>query len=208
MSTDPSVIQVLYDNTLQSAKAQHATTKALLALSTFKLQSSLEPGSFALVSPVVGTSGVSSETKDYIRRLVECANMAAAALLCGSILAGHTSEADEYGDVAIVLGQGPFGPGHELDVLDALGLRTLTQDGRSPEAVELISPALSIPSTVDINASSSDDRPELHDLGELLKRLREMYVFCVERDHLAIYFLLGRYGDLGWLGLTGVGVHT
>jgi hypothetical protein len=46
-----------------------------------------------------------------VNELTAEANKAAASLFCGSILAGQSSEADEYGDVGVWLGDLEIGPG-------------------------------------------------------------------------------------------------
>lgn len=58
----------------------------------------------------------------YLRDLTISANKAAESLACGSILAGQSSEADEFGDIAIWLGAGKYGEGNEVEVLEALDL--------------------------------------------------------------------------------------
>lgn len=81
---------------------------------------------FAVLSSTIDAHRVAPSTRNYLRQLTRSANAAAASLACGSILAGHTSETDEYGDVAIWLGSdGEHGTGHELDVLSLLGLENV-----------------------------------------------------------------------------------
>jgi hypothetical protein len=53
----------------------------------------------------------SSEVEEYVNELTTEANEAAASLFCGSILAGQSSEADEYGDVGVWLGDLEIGLG-------------------------------------------------------------------------------------------------
>jgi hypothetical protein len=52
----------------------------------------------------------SSEVEGYLNELTVEANEAAASLFCGSILAGQSSETDEYGDVGVWLGDLEIGP--------------------------------------------------------------------------------------------------
>ncbi|KAL1942716.1 hypothetical protein VTO73DRAFT_4956 [Trametes versicolor] len=80
---------------------------------------------FAVLSSTIDANGVAPSTRNYLRQLTRSANAAAASLACGSILAGHTSETDEYGDVAVWLGSDKYSPGHELDVLSLLGFETV-----------------------------------------------------------------------------------
>lgn len=66
------------------------------------------------------------EVEEYVNELTAEANKAAASLFCGSILAGQSSETDEYGDVGVWLGDLGIGPGaSELDseaIVEALSL--------------------------------------------------------------------------------------
>jgi len=52
----------------------------------------------------------SGEVEEYVNELTVEANEAAASLFCGSILAGQSSETDEYGDVGVWLGDLEIGP--------------------------------------------------------------------------------------------------
>jgi len=52
----------------------------------------------------------SGEIEEYVNELTSEANKAAESLSCGSILAGQSSEADEYGDVGVWLGDLGIGP--------------------------------------------------------------------------------------------------
>lgn len=67
-----------------------------------------------------------SSLRSYLETLTATANEVANANACGSVLAGHGSESDEYGDVAVWLGPGEdhggFGKGKEDRVIVALGL--------------------------------------------------------------------------------------
>ena len=53
----------------------------------------------------------SGEVEEYVNELTAEANEAAASLFCGSILAGQSSETDEYGDVGVWLGDLGIGLG-------------------------------------------------------------------------------------------------
>ena len=68
----------------------------------------------------------SSEIEEYLDELTTEANEAAASLFCGSILAGQSSETDEFGDVGVWLGDLGIGPGEsEPDsgaIVEALSL--------------------------------------------------------------------------------------
>ena len=59
----------------------------------------------------------------YFDALAAAAQQAADSLLCSSILAGHSSESDEFADIGIFLGEGAdYSKGNEKQVLKSLGL--------------------------------------------------------------------------------------
>jgi hypothetical protein len=60
----------------------------------------------------------------FLNSLARAATVVANANACGSLLAGQSSEADEFGDVGIWLESGGPGilKGNEADVLKAIGL--------------------------------------------------------------------------------------
>ena len=68
----------------------------------------------------------SGEVEKYVNELTVAANEAAASLFCGSILAGQSSETDEFGDVGMWLGDLDSGPGsgkpESEAIVDALSL--------------------------------------------------------------------------------------
>lgn len=66
----------------------------------------------------------------YLRDLASAANSTANENACGSVLAGQTSEADEFGDICLWLGTGLYGEGHEADILRALNLSDSTRRAR------------------------------------------------------------------------------
>lgn len=110
-----------------SAAGGEAAMTAMRAtlMAIYGSNKTLKPPSFsdehlALVAADVSPSTASLQaTGDLGRTAAE----AAFATSCGSLLAGQSSESDEFGDVAILLGEGEYGPGHEAEVLEALGLK-------------------------------------------------------------------------------------
>lgn len=86
------------------------------------------PDRLLLIPP--GRVDLPNEVQEYMYELVQHAHKAASALSCSSILAGHTSEGDDFSDVGIWLGEGDFGKGHELDILERIGLHSLTNSVR------------------------------------------------------------------------------
>jgi hypothetical protein len=80
---------------------------------TIWLLRDLQPGGrlgFTETSKAILGRPASGEVKEYVDELAVEANKAAASLYCGSILAGQSSETDEYGDVGVWLGDLEIGP--------------------------------------------------------------------------------------------------
>lgn len=72
----------------------------------------------------------SGEVEEYVNELTDEANKAAASLFCGSILAGQSSETDEYGDVGVWLGDLGIGPAANKSevIVEALSLTSWTRE--------------------------------------------------------------------------------
>lgn len=62
----------------------------------------------------------SGDAEKYVNELTAEANEAAASLFCGSVLAGQSSETDEYGDVGVWLGDLEIGPAAGKSDLEAV----------------------------------------------------------------------------------------
>ncbi len=75
------------------------------------------------------------DAADFLMELTACANAAATSAACGSIIAGHNSETDEFGDIAFWLGPGSYEQGNELAVFRALNLPV----GSHPEVWSCVS---------------------------------------------------------------------
>ena len=89
-------------------------------------------------------SAPAPEVRVYLRDLATAANITANENACGSILAGQGSEADEFGDICVWLGIGPYSEGHEVNILRALNLADPIQRARyrlptTPLFLELMS---------------------------------------------------------------------
>ncbi|KAJ7647493.1 hypothetical protein FB45DRAFT_687757, partial [Roridomyces roridus] len=133
--------------------------------------------------------------------LAQAAQSAADAVMCSSILAGHTNESDEGGDVAVWLGPGNFGRGNERSVLEKFGIpeheiTKISNIDLSPRG---------IPSTV-----SEDSKPEQLDaLASELGKLQDLYCFYARptSGSEVIFSLLGKNAG-GWGGLVGTGVWS
>lgn len=70
------------------------------------------------------------EVRVFLRDLASAANSTANENACGSVLAGQASEADEFGDICVWLGIGPYSEGHEANILRALNLSDSTRRAR------------------------------------------------------------------------------
>ena len=70
------------------------------------------------------------EVRVYLRDLASTANSTANENSCGSVLVGQGSDTDEFGDICFWLGNGPYGEGHEANVLRALNLYHSTPRAR------------------------------------------------------------------------------
>ena len=90
---------------------------------TITLVRSLQPGQWSNLTEagraILGKP-TSGEVKEYLDELTVEANKAAASLFCGSILAGQSSEADEYGDVGVWLGDLETGPASSRSESEAI----------------------------------------------------------------------------------------
>ncbi|KAI0029993.1 hypothetical protein K488DRAFT_88186 [Vararia minispora EC-137] len=141
-------------------------------------------------------------TAAFLQSFASAAAKAATAKACGSLLAGHSSESDEFGDVAVWIGKGEYGAGHEQDVLRALGLELSVG-----QQINILSPQniSSFPSTIQ---PSSDSGAELEALKEHLGELEEKRFFAVNGSGEVVAFVLvGRIGGSDdWVGLLGVGI--
>ncbi|KAI0915651.1 hypothetical protein AcV5_003515 [Taiwanofungus camphoratus] len=136
MDMDRTVIQTLSGETLFQAipsaeqlqfivaSSIGSTLSTLYRLDSAELPSNsdaLERGVIALLPPDAPANNRPQE--EFLSALTLGANDAASSTACGSILAGQTSESDEYGDIAFWLGEGNFNKGNEKAVIKALGLQ-------------------------------------------------------------------------------------
>ncbi|CDO72769.1 hypothetical protein BN946_scf184994.g22 [Trametes cinnabarina] len=203
-------IQVLFDRS-PNANRDSAETAAIHAtiITLFNCDRKLGEGlgtAVAVLPSDLDEKTIPPSVQDYLGQLTTSANAAAVSLSCGSILAGHASEADDFGDIAFWLGEGNYGPGHELDVLTRLNLERLNAQDNQLQEVKL-STATGLPTTVNGPSTPNDD---LSRLRQLLDRLSACRVFCLRGD-LSIYILIGHYeseGHSGWAGLLGLGVES
>ncbi|KAI0256313.1 hypothetical protein BJV78DRAFT_1278827 [Lactifluus subvellereus] len=129
------------------------------------------------------------EVRVYLRDLASAANSTANENSCGSVLAGQGSDADEFGDICVWLGTGPYGEGQELNI--------------TPGQLQ---PSTSLPSTLKLLRLN-----EFTKLSVLLAKLHHKYYFRVGGGSggVVVHFLVGRLaeGNLsGWVALVGIGV--
>ncbi|KAJ6593705.1 hypothetical protein B0H19DRAFT_1091726 [Mycena capillaripes] len=178
-------------------KAVAATAQRLQNTSQAAATTRFVPQRLLLVGQ--GVAAPSDQLAADLESLAAAAQLAATSVLCSSILAGHTSESDDFGDAAIWLGQGAFGKGHEQAVLKTLGL-----EGGRISSVEL-SAKTRIPVTV--NAASST--PELEALSAKLAELQDVHCFSLQPTlgSDVIYSLVGKNAS-GWAGLVGIGIWS
>ncbi|KAI0356308.1 hypothetical protein OH77DRAFT_1520368 [Trametes cingulata] len=207
-------IRVLFDRTSLShhgpadAPTAAATRATITTISATKdVREIVNLGRPLAVLPrTLDAQDIAPPLLQFLRDLTASSNAAAVSLACGSILAGQSSETDEYGDIAVWLGDGEFGPGHELEVLASLGLRhLLIAEGTVKELK--ISPHSGLPATVHIPGGAS---AEVARLRQLLDRLADPRIFRVRAD-VSLYLLLGRYeagAVAGWAGLLGLGIES
>ncbi|KAH9830753.1 uncharacterized protein C8Q71DRAFT_320891 [Rhodofomes roseus] len=149
----------------------------------------------------------------YLSNLTLRAGAAASSLACGSILAGPNSESDDYGDVAFSLGQGDFGAGQELGILDALGLKSRMTPESKVRRVDL-SPSTRLP--VYLLPPHAKRTAELASMTETLAQLRSAHCFRVEEimedNSMVLYIFLGQLstpnGYSPWVGLIGIAVWS
>ncbi|KAF9653010.1 hypothetical protein BDM02DRAFT_3108680, partial [Thelephora ganbajun] len=150
----------------------------------------------------------SGEVEEYVNELTAEANEAAASLFCGSILAGQSSETDEYGDVGVWLGDLEIGPAASKSdseaIVEALSLTHWTEEVR----ILGISAETRLP--VNIPPGSTIKR-----VGELLGQLTDTVGLTVKggsggpaNPGTVIYVTVGRLGGAGWAGLVGVGISS
>ncbi|KAI0305416.1 hypothetical protein B0F90DRAFT_1879055 [Multifurca ochricompacta] len=92
---------------------ENAYQKATLAR-VYRNSSIIKVASFISAPP--------PEVRVYLRDLASAANSTANENSCGSVLAGQGSETDEFGDICVWLGTGPYGEGREINILRALNL--------------------------------------------------------------------------------------
>ncbi|KAJ7188469.1 hypothetical protein C8R46DRAFT_21293 [Mycena filopes] len=177
-------------------QAVAATAQRIQRASSHSAQTTFNSDRLLLVAN--GVAEPNNQIAAELESLSVAAESAATSLLCSSILAGHSSESDEFGDAAIWLGQGAFGKGHEQAVLKSLGL-----EGGRISSVDLSKSH--IPATV--NASTST--PELAALSAKLAELQDLHCFSLQpaSGSEVIYSLVGRNAS-GWGGLVGIGIWS
>jgi hypothetical protein len=82
---------------------------------------SYAPAHFTLLSPDASSKQISSNrVQSFLEELTRASFEVATSLLCSSVLAGRTSESDDYSDVGIWIG--PLAHTEPIDVLRQLGL--------------------------------------------------------------------------------------
>lgn len=197
------------------------------------------PTHFTLAASLGGNRAeLASHTLSFLEELTRASYEVASTLLCSSVLAGRTSESDEYGDVGLWIGD--LKHRTAADVLKRLGLDSWLRQGAkvgpgshlfftSPQRLilfQIVSDPVSpspLPGAVTSTqgyVSSPSETPQIHieALSQLLSNLESPFEFRVEGlsgGHV-IYFLCGKLShtrggfaqDEGYAGLVGVGVSA
>ncbi|KAH8828517.1 hypothetical protein DL96DRAFT_1463829 [Flagelloscypha sp. PMI_526] len=180
-----------------------ATTALQLHLASNKQLNSFIPDHLTVIAPNA-SSQPGASALDFLRDLVLSAEKAATSLACSSILLGQTSESDYLGDLAIFLGSGDFGEGHEEDVIKTLGLQTYTQHNITPISLETSD---KLPLSVSSNPNSSEIQPFV----DKIKCLEGRYCFRLSKHgsegSVVTYFLVGKIND-AWVALCGMGTWS
>lgn len=196
-----------------------------LASPTFKTLSILAPDSnlcFApahlYLVPAHTDAPVPAKAQEVLQNLTISAQQAAAASLCGSVLAGGGSETDEYGDVAFWLGSSLAGPNKEDAVLQALGLARWVKHGakvrwtRCPCLGAAADWGQIVREQQAGLGTSLSPSPALAALQKNLGELQEQFAFRVQGGpaggSTVLFFLAGRLSGGEWAGLLGVGVWS
>ncbi|KAI9511141.1 hypothetical protein F5148DRAFT_1009858 [Russula earlei] len=162
------------------------------------------------------------EVRVYLRDLASAANSTANENACGSVLAGQGSEADEFGDICVWLGIGPYSEGHEANILRALNLADPTRRARyRPSFAPFLAAhpfwqitlgqlqsSTSLPPTFKVLNSN-----EFIKFSVLLSKLHNKFYFHVScgsgADATVAHFLVGRLAEgilSGWVALVGIGI--
>ncbi|THH09874.1 hypothetical protein EW145_g1704 [Phellinidium pouzarii] len=149
-------------------------------------------------------SSASESTSSILKFVAELAASARATAVthaCSSVLAGHASESDEYGDVGLWI-DAQMHPIKPAD--DPL---------KNARAVLIISVELAQDTKLPSVFKGSPEDDDVAYLAEVLAQLEHCFAFSVKLDNkaTALHFLLGQMqGDdgCGWVGLLGVGTWS
>ncbi|KAI5835777.1 hypothetical protein K523DRAFT_325661 [Schizophyllum commune Tattone D] len=160
------------------------------------------PHRLLLIAPPPQTAQSSSlpdqTTQNYLYSLAKDAEEAAVSQSCSSILAGLGSESDDFGDVAVWLGQGEYGRGHEADALKRLGFEQWATHGQ----ISVLPPS-------SVLANFKQPTPQLAKLAEDIAWLTDAHFFRLQVPGMSggvvVFFYLGQLAahgkPAGWGGL-------
>jgi len=152
------------------------------------------------------------EAQDFLFDLTRAAHVTGSSLACSSVLAGLSSESDEYGDVSLWLGDVTLDEDKEEHVIKLLGLDHWLQNGgrivRSKSSTDPLPSGLAqIPRERRSTAETSLDALTSH-----ISRLEQRFEFRLEggQGHggNVIWVLLGKLTlgkEQAWAGLIGAG---
>ncbi|KAF8529418.1 hypothetical protein JB92DRAFT_660461 [Gautieria morchelliformis] len=149
----------------------------------------------------------------FVENLTRAAHVTSTSLSCSSVLAGLSSESDEFGDVGILLPH--LGADKEREIVNLLGLDHWLLDGgkivKSGEISNNMPSGLAqIPQTQRVTA-----RPQLDELTSLLSRLHDPFEFRLQggqgNEGMVIWVFLGKLTldkETVWTGLLGAGIYA
>lgn len=106
----------------------HGVWNTLSLLASRSTSLSYAPTHYTLVASLDGNKAeLASHTLSFLEETTRASFEVASTLLCSSVLAGRTSESDEYGDVGLWIGDLKHRTG--VDVLKRLGLDSWLKQG-------------------------------------------------------------------------------
>lgn len=180
---------------------------------------SYAPAHFALVSPGLSVDQQAAfRVQSFLEELTRASFEVATSLMCSSVLAGQSSESDEYGDVGIWVGT--LSQKDPWEVLSNLGLKEWIQSkgGKIVNVAPSPSPLPSALTSTSGSQSSVAATPKIHmdALSALLNNVDSTLEFRVEGlgGGVVLYFFVGELSEhkggfesgSGYAGLVGVGV--
>jgi hypothetical protein len=157
----------------------------------------------------------SESARTYLQHLLKSAQEIAASSFQNSLLAGGTSETDDYADVTLWIGEKDKEKLDPIDVVNVLGVR-LDERTQISAATPLTS---KLPTSLR-HIPESSHLPSHTQLSTLLSQLSNTFEFTFSSpkdDITHLHFLIGKFSDKGkdkdnvkegWCGLVGVSIQA